>query len=1268
MTKRSPEKLIRLQILISLFFCLCLPGWPQVAESQDRFASWSERPFSTTSLNFEPNVGQVDDTVHYLSRGPGYGVFFTPTETLLVLQHSASLLQPTSPANASIAPPDQIKQAKIHLRFVGKRVHHPHPIGLDQLPGQSHYFVGNDPKAWHTHVPHYAKVIYEGLYPGIDLIYYGKDGQLEYDLVVAPGANPQEILLEIQGAEQLTLLPEGGLSIETAVGEVQHHKPVIYQKRQGVKHFITGAYRLREPNQISFEIGVYDPTLPLYIDPVLSYSSFFESDGVYNLELDEDGNLYLTGAAIDPVPTSENGFLDAFVSKFDPTGTILLYSTFLGGSYDDQGRDVAVDENGNAYVVGISSSLNFPTNFAIQPENGGSYDVFLAKLGPFGASLTYSTYLGGVGEDGFVGNLAVEVDEDGNPYLAGSTNSPDFPTFAAFQPEYGKGIDTFVVKLGNPEPNLIFSTFLGGSNTEIAGDLKVDDKGQAYVIGTTFSEDFPTELPLQALFGGQSDIFLTKFQATGLGLIYSTYLGGEGREVGRGLAINRREDVYLTGDSESDDYPLERPAQDRVAGRFDVVVTRLDPDGRTIRYSTFMGGSDVDLGLAIALRSGGRAWVTGTTESDDFPATETAPQATEGMGGTDAFVFELSAGGRSLEFSTYLGGDGPDEGRAIIVDSGNDGTNVFVGGTTASTDFPRTAPLQPQPSGGFVAKLSETNPPESSQADLVITMADSPRPVVQGAAVTYSITVTNQGPNAATGVTVTNRLPARISLVGVSASQGSCQSQPLVCQLGTVGVGGQATITISGIPLFSPFVTVNSASVLGALPDPDLSNNSVKVFTEVTVPASGPVADLSLVKNDDPDPATIGVPFTYIVTVTNNGPDTAPNVILTDALPPSVSLGSATVTQGTCTGFRELICQLGSLPPESEATLTISAISSAAGDLTNESQVTSSARDPDISNNTDDEDTASRVPFGTEQADLDIAIVGRGRTLNPDISTGRATVTWDMTVVNDGPGLAIDAKAISRIDVAVIDKIPPTTLEHLTLFTPVRGIQESEEGIVECPSCDCTACMGKSCNGTIDSLLSNIPDSELVVTCDLGNFLPDELLSIEFSAELTQGIHTNTAAATALTFDPDSSNNQDTETTTVAVTPGGAPLGNSGGDGGTCFIATAAYGSPLAREVTLLRQFRDEYLLPSYPGQLLVRAYYFSSPPLAAFISQHSGFKAVTRAALSPVVWWAHLTLKSPFLGFAVIVGGLLLTCSLLFLIIRSRIHHHGFSSSRSPR
>ena len=360
---------------------------------------------------------------------------------------------------------------------------------------------------------------------------------------------------------------------------------------------------------------------------------------------------------------------------------------------------------------------------------------------------------------------------------------------------------------------------------------------------------------------------------------------------------------------------------------------------------------------------------------------------------------------------------------------------------------------------------------------------------------------------------------------------------------------------------------------------------------------------------------------------------------------------------------------MGSLPPESEATLTISAISSAAGDLTNQSQVTSSARDPDISNNTDDEDTVSRVPFGTEQADLDIAIVGRGRTLNPDISTGRATVTWDMTVVNDGPGLAIDAKAISRIDVAVIDKIPPTTLGHLTLFTPMRGIQESEEGIVECPSCDCTACMGNSCNETLDSLLSNIPDSELVVTCDLGNFLPDELFSIAFSAELTQGIHTNTAAATTLTFDPESSNNQDTETTTVAVTPGGAPLGNSGGDGGgTCFIATAAYGSPLAREVKLLRQFRDEYLLPSYPGQLLVRAYYFSSPPLAAFISQHSGFKALTRAALSPVVWWAHLTLKSPFLGFAVIVGGLLLTCSLLFLIIRSRIHHNGFSSSRNPR
>ena len=485
-------------------------------------------------------------------------------------------------------------------------------MGRNLLPGQSHYFLGKDSTRWHTHVPHYAEVIYEGLYPGIDLIYYGRGNQLEYDLVVAPGADPQVIELQFEGARKTALMKDGSLRLETAGGELRQHPPVIYQKQDGVKHLITGSYRLTGPNRVSFQIAAYDTSRPLFIDPILSYSSYIDSDGLFSLARDTAGNLYLTGAIpslpppinSDPVNRGEfQGFRrDALVTKLDPTGNTMLYSTIIGGELDDLGRDIAIDAAGNAYMVGISSSgirisentepIPFPTVKAIQENIAGSYDVVLAKLGPNGDTLEYSTYLGGSGDDGLLGGLALALDSEGSVYLSGSTNSLNFLNVKAIQPIFGGEVDAFALKIDPTGQFVLYATYLGGANSDFGGDVGVDGDGQAYLAGTTSSTNFPTKNPLQNELAGESDSFVTKLSADGSEFQYSTYLGGSGQDEGKGLVVDGNGQVYLTGSSGSGDFPIPQGAQQPIpnAQSIDAFLLKLDAAGTSLLYVTFVGG------------------------------------------------------------------------------------------------------------------------------------------------------------------------------------------------------------------------------------------------------------------------------------------------------------------------------------------------------------------------------------------------------------------------------------------------------------------------------------------------------------------------------------------------------------------------------------------------------------------------------------------------------------------------------------------------------
>jgi hypothetical protein len=593
-------------------------------------------------LSFEVNQGQTAAQVDFLSRGSGYALFLTPTETVLSLQ------KPAPAVGDGAAAPDP---AVLHSRFVGANPQ-PQVVGLDQLAGTSNYCIGNDPSQWQTDIANYGRVEYHNLYPGVDLVFYGNQRQLEYDYVVAPGTDPGVIKLAIDGAESMTLDDQGDLVLHTSGGDILEHAPVVYQDSGGVRQPISGQFVLEGDGQVGFALGAYDHSQPLVIDPVLSYSTYLggtNSDACSGIAVDSAGNAYVTGytessdfpTTPGAVQTSYGGGQDAFVTKLNSTGTALVYSTYLGGTGDAVGWGIAVDTADNAYVTGYTSSTDFPTTpGALQTTYGGvnSYDAFVTKLNPTGTALVYSTYLGGTGlEYGY----GIAVDSAGNAYVTGHTESTDFPTTpGAVQTSYG-GLDAFVTKLNPTGTALVYSTYLGGNSGDGGYSIAVDSADNAYVTGYTWSTDFPTTPgAVQTSYGGGQDAFVTKLNPTGTALVYSTYLGGTSSDLGRGIAVDAAGNAYVTGQTGSTDFPTTPGAvQTSYSGGQDAFVTKLNPTGTALVYSTYLG--DYSDGYGIAVDTAGNAYVTGYTSSTDFPTTPGAYQTAFG-GYADAFVAKFA--------------------------------------------------------------------------------------------------------------------------------------------------------------------------------------------------------------------------------------------------------------------------------------------------------------------------------------------------------------------------------------------------------------------------------------------------------------------------------------------------------------------------------------------------------------------------------------------------------------------------------------------------
>jgi uncharacterized repeat protein (TIGR01451 family) len=811
-------------------------------------------------LFFEPNQGQTDPRVKFLARGRGYGLFLTPDQAVLVLQRSE---RGGHNLDSNVI--------RMHLDGANSAAR---VSGAEPLPGKSNYFIGNDPAKWHRGIPQFARVNYESVYPGVDLTYYGNQGQLEYDFRVAPGADTNQITLSFDGAS--TRLDAGDLVLSTNRGDVRFHAPQIYQQEGNAKKSVAGIFRQLADNKIGFQIGPYDRSRELVIDPSLSYF------------------------------------------------------TFLGGSGTESNVQVAVDPSLNIYLAGTTDSVDFPvTNGSAKT---GTRNVFIAKLNPSipapQSQLVYATYVGGTGADDTAG---LAVDSSGQAYVAGSTTSGDFPTTSsAFQTvPASPGTHGFLTKLDSAGITLLYSTFLSGTNaannaTDLVTGLAIDTKGDAFVTGSTTSTDSATGFPATASGFQTSSLATTQFfgskiNTSGTGaasMVYSTYFGGANPAApqisGGGIAIDNSGNMYITGATNfifdpnaANDVPrtnfpilnaqqscLDQPpsvtACDVNQTAQDAFVAKINPNRAGtvgLVYSTYLGGSLDDSGTGIAVDAAGNAYVTGRTLSGDWtqPASPTAFQATfagSGVNVGDAFIAKIgNPTGSSpvfpLTYFTYLGGTGDDVGQAIAVDAVG-GAHV-TGSTNSSGDFPVFDPLQDQLTFG-------------------------------GATDAFVAQILTAASGKAAGDSV--------SFLGGAAEDHG---------LGIV-VDVNNTAYVSGTTLSSNFPKPASPPAPPPF-QPNLNGTNADAFLARIAATSGFVEPVDSPPTASPDPASIGNQVTFTFTFVNNGPDPAAKVVFSGSFPPAgVTFDSATASPGgTCPApvGATVLCNIGSVAVNAKVTVTV---------------------------------------------------------------------------------------------------------------------------------------------------------------------------------------------------------------------------------------------------------------------------------------------------------------------------------------------------------
>ncbi len=934
-------------------------------------------------LLFEPNLGQSDPRVRFLSRGPGFGLFLTDNEAVLALPGDKpfaarhGLRQPASPVPKSTA--------VLRLAFVGAQPA-PKIAGEERQKALVHHHVGNDRSKWRTGIPTFRSVVYRDLYPGIDLAFSGGRGGPRYDFTVAPNADARVIRLGFPNAERLSLDAKGALIVRVAGRDIRHSAPVLYQEFGGRRELISGRFELRSRNQVGFRVGAYDRSRPLTIDPTLDFATVigggnYENTGGLAVQ---SGNVFVAGYSFSAdLPASASaltGIWDAYVAKLSGSDGSLVYSTYVGGQGDDYAQALVVDGQGRAHIAGFSevrAGMQSPDDFPVttqRPYGGGTSDAFVVRLSASG-QLDFGTFLGGFGPDRAT---ALALDSTGI-YVGGWTQSDNFPTAGQPAPVQTTAHlqDGFVTKLSLDGASILFSTRIGGSGYEEVTGIAVNGAGEAHVVGWTSSvNDFPTCIPpgpTTCISSGHTEIaqaiiepkaFAAKLNANGSALVYSTLLGGYGYDIAYAVVIDPTSDsAIVVGSTTAADFPTRQAFQDTRVGFGDGFLTKLGSDGRIV-FSTFIGGTSVfttegfreEAIFSVALDpNDGQIWIAGFTSSRvaELPANYPAENDTGGY--HDGFLARVAADGSRLGYWRFIGGSATDLAYNVVVAPVAGGSSdIYVAGylqPSAAYNFPIGLTLGPR--GGqsdiFVAKFTAAAPvlPVVS-----VTAMATPDPIYVGDTVRLTVTVRNDGTVPATAVQLTEILDGQGVFTISTWDAPPCSPTPggtpqasvtFTCGIGsavpgTLGPGESMAIHATGQAI-NPGTAISTSLVNLAGASPVSTSLQLHVLSRGT-----PLPLLSIETTVTPDPVIAGRDMTLTVRTTNSGTVPLTGLRIADQFSGGTAARIANWTPASCAGTAgatvTLDCPtLGSVPtrlvPGEVATVTLTGPAVAAGSFSN---------------------------------------------------------------------------------------------------------------------------------------------------------------------------------------------------------------------------------------------------------------------------------------------------------------------------------------------